>query len=387
VWTGTEAIVWGGMDHQPELPALGAAFDPATRAWRVLPEAPVPPRQWHTATWTGQEMIVWGGSTLVGERNAELGGAAYDPAADTWRQLPPAPIGGRQGHTATWTGTELLVWGDGAEGLAYDPAQDAWRVFPDAPVRAGGKAVAAWTGEGLLVWGAPIAFAGDGPDLAFYDPAEDRWEALAPSGLSERCRAATAWTGEALFAWSGLPDCEIGLPPDDGAMLEVRRLPLSQRDEDGASEEPLPEGCRVLPPAEEGERRVSGNGLVGAPLGPTLVVGVHHGYELGPLAAVEADDPDFASPWQVVAAVVTDISGRQLGTATWLSPNAIAAYAGGAAPEDVDAWRQDPTADPSATHLYAADDLAEQVSVWTRTQQRASTIDDARACAVLLSAR
>ena len=59
------------------------------------------------------------------------GGIAYDPSADRWRRMAEAPFT-REFATATWTGTELLVWGgatgedcvDGcprADGLAYRP--------------------------------------------------------------------------------------------------------------------------------------------------------------------------------------------------------------------------------------------------------------------------
>jgi len=91
-----------------------------------VPEA----RSGHTAVWTGSEMIVWGGGFNTGGR--------YDPYTDTWTATSTtnAPDA-RSGHTAVWTGSEMIVWGGGDidfngeefslnTGGRYDPATDSW---------------------------------------------------------------------------------------------------------------------------------------------------------------------------------------------------------------------------------------------------------------------
>src|SRR5207248_1071381 len=57
---------------------------------------------------TGSEMIVWGGEFLLNT------GGRYNPSADSWRatNTTNAPSG-RDGHTAVWTGGEMIVWGGG----------------------------------------------------------------------------------------------------------------------------------------------------------------------------------------------------------------------------------------------------------------------------------
>jgi hypothetical protein len=82
----------------------------------------------------------------------------------TWRAIAPAPIAGRDGAVAVWTGRQLLVWGGhgrvpGAglrplrDGAAYDPAGDRWQLIPTAPAGVQGRsAAAAWTGSRMLVW-------------------------------------------------------------------------------------------------------------------------------------------------------------------------------------------------------------------------------------------
>ena len=67
-------------------------------------------RAGHTAVWTGSEMIVWGGGAS-GPTYLNTGGR-YNPSTDSWTATSTtnAP-GARAGHTAVWTGSEMIVWG------------------------------------------------------------------------------------------------------------------------------------------------------------------------------------------------------------------------------------------------------------------------------------
>ena len=70
------------------------------------------------AVWTGKEMIFWGGINAAGtsgvnDPNRYIGsGGQYNPATDTWNEIPaaaaPAP---RVASAAVWTGKGLLVFG------------------------------------------------------------------------------------------------------------------------------------------------------------------------------------------------------------------------------------------------------------------------------------
>ncbi|MBT8214784.1 MAG: hypothetical protein KJP12_06125 [Acidimicrobiia bacterium] len=159
VWTGSELIVWGGNGGRDVGPHTdGAAYDPVADTWRPLAETPQG-AHWTdaTAVWTGSEMILWGGL-----EDPVRVGVAYDPAADTWRPIsdPPGPF--RRGHAAVWTGTAMLVYGgtDGQDDVfsvaptwSYDPVADSWTVI-DGPVleeRFGPEH--AWNGIELLIWG------------------------------------------------------------------------------------------------------------------------------------------------------------------------------------------------------------------------------------------
>ncbi|MGH3035626.1 MAG: hypothetical protein ACRDMU_00460, partial [Gaiellaceae bacterium] len=179
-WTGSELVFWGGeAAYGDELADDGAAFDPATGAWRTLTPSPLSPRAGAVAVWTGTEAVVWGGQ---GEAGPE--GAAYDPSRDEWRTLPDSPLGARVPVGAVWTGREVIVWGStsraasAVDGAAYDPQRDLWRELPPAPFPLN-EATVAWTGEEMVVVGARL----DGNNwsdteharAAAFDPAMSTW--------------------------------------------------------------------------------------------------------------------------------------------------------------------------------------------------------------------
>lgn len=121
VWTGDRLIVWGGYDFmQGDYVASGARYDPATGQWTATASAGAPlPRSGHTAVWTGGGMLVWGGYTGVADALRPRDGSFYDPVGDRWAVTTSlgAPVG-REGHTAVWTGTQMIVWGGTTGGAA-----------------------------------------------------------------------------------------------------------------------------------------------------------------------------------------------------------------------------------------------------------------------------
>ena len=84
----------------------------ANGTWRVIAASPLSGRDDPNAVWTGTEMIVWGG--FVGDDIRTYDGAAYNPNTDTWRMLPTVPFsmgGGVTIMTMVWTGDEAVVNG------------------------------------------------------------------------------------------------------------------------------------------------------------------------------------------------------------------------------------------------------------------------------------
>src|SRR5262249_36737564 len=148
-----------GADPGEVAPAR-AAFDPAANSWRLVATGP-PLLAASTMVWTGSDAIVWGGldSTGAGPSNA---GNRYQAAKDQW--TPSSAVNApsrRASQLAVWTGTEMIVWGGVgtmgplADGGRYDPAQDTWKPMAaagaPAPFESGASAV--WTGSELIVWG------------------------------------------------------------------------------------------------------------------------------------------------------------------------------------------------------------------------------------------
>ena len=105
-------IVFGGFNGV-QLPD-GAAYLISTSAWAPLDPFTSPhPREGHTALWLGTRMIVVGGEQ---NGNPHASAWAYDPVATTWVDLASLPVG-RTHHTAVTDGTVMMVWGgDGSSG-------------------------------------------------------------------------------------------------------------------------------------------------------------------------------------------------------------------------------------------------------------------------------
>lgn len=177
--------------------------------WATVADAPIQGRQGHTAVWTGSEMIVWGGepgpATVDDARTSDgADGAAYDPISDTWRLLPPAPVKGRLLHSAVWTGREMVVWGgralDGspsADGAAYDPVTNRWQMLAPAPLVSSGSQAIVWARDQLIVVDGAVVDS-NGPvhlSAASYDAVTGVWTAVPGLDLPSANAFSLAWTG------------------------------------------------------------------------------------------------------------------------------------------------------------------------------------------------
>ena len=209
VWTGTEMIVWGGI-NSPDALNTGGRYNPSTDTWTATSTINAPDaRASHTAVWTGTEMIVWGGNaccpTLFNT------GGRYNPATDSWTATSTANApDGRLIHTAVWTGTEMIVWGGQGPlpppgffntGGRYNPSTDSWTATStiNVPV-ARGYDTAVWTGSEMIVWGGyPYTNSG-----GRYEPGTNSWTATSLTNPPEaRGYHTTVWTGSQMIVWGG----------------------------------------------------------------------------------------------------------------------------------------------------------------------------------------
>ena len=106
----------------------GGRYDPVADVWTVTSPWGAPlPRYAHTATWTGTWMVIWGGFNINYFSEIDSG-ARYEPVTDTWE--PTSSLGAptaRDGHSAVWAADRVVIWGGGgqaavATGARYDPA-------------------------------------------------------------------------------------------------------------------------------------------------------------------------------------------------------------------------------------------------------------------------
>ncbi len=224
VWTGAELIVWGGHDVFQKNLASGAVYDPATGSWRPTatdwntPSA----RYGCTAVWTGSEMLVWGGledQPWPYSSRLTWTGGRYDPALDRWEVTgtgPGTPLP-RYGHSAIWAGDRMIVWGGKGDwnaylntGGLYDPVLDRWAATPtDGACPSPRMSTAAvWTDtEMILFGGANENSSGQTvwmEDGGRFSPSTGRWTALSSAGKpTARAASAAVWTGDMVIFWGG----------------------------------------------------------------------------------------------------------------------------------------------------------------------------------------
>jgi N-acetylneuraminic acid mutarotase len=217
VWSGTQMIVWGGYNFDPPFQKnTGGRYNPNTNSWTDTDTTSAPEgRSYHTAIWNGNEMIVWGGYVDAGRTNT---GGRYNPSTNDWVNTgnSNAPSS-RVDHTAVWTGTEMIVWG-GAKcntflatcllntGGRYIPALDNWIATSTAnapSARFGHTAI--WTGDEMVVWGGggPGGFSFDSGGK--YNPGTDNWTPTNTSNAPFARHLHTAvWTGSEMIVWGGV---------------------------------------------------------------------------------------------------------------------------------------------------------------------------------------
>jgi hypothetical protein len=208
VWTGTQLYVLGGI---PELPQFGS-YDPSTGTWEQLPDPPYESSSGFTVEWTGSELFAWPRFDRSGHAPV-----VFDPAVSIWRTLEiPKFARDIDAPSVVWTGDEVIVWGVGLgipdqheqRGAAWDPATDTWRELPAAPLpevvwgewTPGGQD-AIWTGEEVVVLAGTLD---DRPEddqtrVLVYNPESDKWHTAPPVPLGIGGRL--VWTGDTVIVF------------------------------------------------------------------------------------------------------------------------------------------------------------------------------------------
>jgi len=207
-------IIWGGSAGGSTYANDGARYSPTNNTWAPVPTTSAPAgRAGHTAIWSGTEMIVWGGN--VGGSSTEMNtGGRYNPTTNTWiaTTTTGAPAA-RASHSAVWTGSNMIVWGGGGwntsrynSGYQYNPSADTWTAISTtgAPTPRGYH-TAVWTGSKMIIWGGEESYhQATPPNLGgVYDLGTNTWTATLSGPLAGRISHAAAWTGSAMLVWGG----------------------------------------------------------------------------------------------------------------------------------------------------------------------------------------
>ncbi len=167
-----------------------------TGQWRELPTPPLSPRADAVSVWAGREVIVLGGVTDPCPPSADCAvpdrllsdGAAYDPGTNTWRAIPPAPVGvGPGDRLVVADGVVVLrhALPHGSRWFTYEPDHNRWSRIDGVPPGVGDQPSA--LGSRVYV---PA-----GRRIAVYDVNRFRWSLLPPDPirppLTERTVTAT----------------------------------------------------------------------------------------------------------------------------------------------------------------------------------------------------
>ena len=204
-------IVWGGEDATNAETKTGARYNPSTDSWLPTATTRAPlGREGHTALWTGSEMIVWGGNRAATYLNT---GGRYNPSSDSWIAATTTGAPNARGlHTAVWTGSQMVVWGgwNGTSPLnnggRYDPVTNNWTNTSaiNAPV-ARFRHTAVWAGNEMIIWGGTDTVNGTYFNTGGrYNPSTDNWVATTTTDAPDGRQLHTAvWIGTEMIVWGG----------------------------------------------------------------------------------------------------------------------------------------------------------------------------------------
>lgn len=195
----------------------GSASAGAAGTWERAPTPPLGPRERAVGVWTGREAIVfggagppfyppdWDGPTV--EPPPLRDGAAFDPRTASWRSIAPAPLG-IDFATAVTVGASVYVsvprrhrsFASRRVVLAYRIEGDRWERLPSPPARGHLQLVAA--GERLVAF---AARARTGPPGYVLGSGQRAWRPLPDDPFARRWPRGLFWNGRSLVLITTVP--------------------------------------------------------------------------------------------------------------------------------------------------------------------------------------
>lgn len=190
--------------------ADGAVTSSKLAAGAVTSAALAPNAVTESLNAAGQGTVPSGAALVSVQPNAPgLLAAGYFPvgslnSADSWINITGGTA--RDRASSVWTGTEMLIWGDGSPGWRYNPTTNVWKAMAVAGQPAGREnPLAVWTGTEMIVWGgrtgSPLTPVSGG---GRYHPGTDTWTTMSLTDAPEaRFNATAVWTGTEMLIWGG----------------------------------------------------------------------------------------------------------------------------------------------------------------------------------------
>jgi hypothetical protein len=169
----------------------GAAYDPVTRAWRPIADAPQGVPEWSRSAVIGDRLYVLVDDALL----------AWGAARDTWKRIVPPH--GTRGAALAVSGTALVLVRDSNEhGVHPDQVLDTttgqWSTLPADPLEPAYDRTITWTPAGLVLTASEIDEDGNP-----VDPSLAHAALLAPGAETWRVLPVTGQLGEGPWTWTG----------------------------------------------------------------------------------------------------------------------------------------------------------------------------------------
>ncbi|MBL8775170.1 MAG: hypothetical protein JNK12_04540 [Acidimicrobiales bacterium] len=285
---GDEVLIFGGRAEPgcpagadciaPDDPPLidGAAYDPGSRTWRPIADTPEPVLSASGAV-LGDRLYLW--ATIPCPANADCTQATfetilvYDLREDAWSRLvyPDQPVAGLRFAAA---GDRIIAYhseaGVGVADLAYDPANNTWSELPVDPLQPGFDRVVVPHDGNLYLFSVPTRASRPSPD----DPGYYQTTVLDAGATSWRRLPDSDLVGFSA-TWASFGDQIINPLPPAPAGTPGRSFPPGAAFDTSTEEwAPLPEAPAPTGPYHElgivlGERYVASYGFVLDPLAGT----------------------------------------------------------------------------------------------------------------------
>lgn len=229
-WTGDRVLAVGWTKTGAPR-SVAASLSLETGEWTILADALAPDKLWSSNAWvwTGAELLV-----MSGDQGLDIASAqAFNPTTNAWRMLTAAPLAPRYNAASVWTGSDWLIWGgndgtrDYGDGVAYDPVTDTYRPLAESSLSAR-EVRGVWTGTEMLLLAGTSSRANAESDGAAYNPVTGTWRrtksgfahpGFAPvwtgSVIVQFAKGGAVWYDPAKDEW-GSGDMTFGEVPHDG---------------------------------------------------------------------------------------------------------------------------------------------------------------------------